>query len=517
LARPFLVLFVFILTEPGASAQMKKPPVQICEPHLMMRFTYEGKLDRALVEAETCLAAAKKQAEANEPHRGHDCGIFGSHGGGDPFCGMLDIPLISHYLSAKVQLLAMMGSANDASHAFNQLEELVNYYPEYSRPDGILTPGWMMNYEIAKGMLMESEGRTEEAKLAYRGCKEQAPCVGRLASLALRQKDDNAALIWSRTGSVYHDPTSLAILAALKEKQGSGSEAYLYYHDAEKLMKEEVESQSFMPVAAAEESRVALGLARVGSDAPKVIDSDGKRRVLDASGQLAGWERWPHALYSDKVKEKQDDYNRYLRATNLPSSVNTKPQYPRFFLGFTLEDRDRLAQQGLALPLKNGYLIPDWIEPTGILDRDTLAVPFYEDVIQLEQLVTDAGISLQQVEASSHKDSSSTSNLVLELRRAHAALSDLHDFLARVKMTTSARVSLDAWTEARQFAQWKDSSQSINFDDPPDFVTAHLDNSDLIPTFIARLEGYENAVKTHLDAARLLIPPKPAAGSSVPL
>ena len=245
-----------------------------------------------------------------------------------------------------------------------------------------------------------------------------------------------------------------------------------------------------------------------------MIDSDGKRRVVDASGQLAGWERWPHALYSDKVKEKQDDYNRYLRAANLPSTVSTRPQYPRFFLGFSFDERNTLAQQGFTVPLKGSYSIPEWIEPTGVLDRDTLAIPFYEDVVQFAQLATDAGISLQQVEARLRENSSSTSNLVVELQRAHAALIDLHDFLAGVKMTTSARVSFDAWTEARQFAGWKDSSQSINFDNPPDFVTAHLDGSDLSPTLLARLEGFENAVKGHLDVARLLMPPEPASGSS---
>ena len=64
------------------------------------------------------------------------------------------------------------------------------------------------------------------------------------------------------------DPSALAILAALKEKRGSDTEAFLYYYDSEKLMKEEIEttgSHSFMPVTVAEESRVALGLARVGS------------------------------------------------------------------------------------------------------------------------------------------------------------------------------------------------------------------------------------------------------------
>jgi hypothetical protein len=516
-ARESMVLVFFILAAPSAFAQMKTPPVQVCDAHLMMRFTYDGKLDRALAEAETCLAAAEKQAASNEPNRGHDCGSFGSNP--DPFCGMLDIPLISHFLSAKVQLLAMMGSPNDASRAFNQLEQLVSYYPDYSRPGGFLTPGWMMNYQIAKGMLMESEGRPDEAELAYTRCKSQSLCLGRLASLALRHKDDNKALIWSRTGSVYGDPSALAVLGALKEKQGSDTGAFVYYEDSENLMKKEIEptgSHSFAPVAVAEESRVALGLARVGSYAPKVIDSDGKRRVLDASGQLAGWERWPHASYSDKVKEKQDDYNRYLRVSNLPSSVNTRPEYPRFLLGFTFEERNTLAQQGFTVPSKDGYSIPEWIEPTGVLDRDTLAIPFYEDVVQLAQLAADAGISLQQVEVPLREDSSSTSNLLLELQRAHAALSDFHDFLTRVKMTTSAGASLDAWTEARKFAGWKDSSQSINFDDPPDFVTAHLDGSDLTPTFLAQLESFENTVKAHLDAARLLMPAKPAPGSLVP-
>jgi len=323
-------------------------------------------------------------------------------------------------------------------------------------------------------------------------------------------------MIWSRTGSVYHEPSSLAILAALKEKEGSDAEAYLYYFNSEKLMKEVVAAPgSHSPVAVAEEPRVALGLSRVISYAPKVIDSDGKQRVLDASGQLAGWERWPHALYSDRVKEQQDDYNRYLRATHLPASVNTRPQYPRFFLGFTFAERNALAQQGFPPPFADGYSIPEWIEPTGILDRDTLAIPFYEEVVQFALLVSDAGISLQQVEAQPHDGPSSNADLALERRRAQAALGEFHDFLARVKMTTSARASLDAWTEASQFPGWKKPSQSINFDDPPDFVTAHLDGPDLTQSFVAQLEGYEKAVKSHLDAARLLISQKTAAGFSV--
>jgi hypothetical protein len=520
-ARKATFLFLVILPAPGGLAQMKKPPAQTCDAHLMMRFTYENNLDRALAEAETCLAAAEKQAAANEPNRGRECGLF--HGNPDPFCGMMDIPSIAHYLCVKVQLLAMIRSPNDASRAFDQLEELGNYHPEL-HGNFLSAPGWIMDYQIAKGMLLESEGRPDEAKLAYRRCSKPDAfdvglCFGRLASLALRQKDDDDALIWSRAGSVYHDPGALAIFAALKEKQGSDTEAFLYYYESEELMKKEIEPtgfHTFMPVAVLEQSRVVAGLARVGSSAPKVIESDGKQRVLDASGQLAGWERWPHAFYSDKVKEEQDDYNRYLRGANLPSGVSTGPQYPRFFLGFTSEERDTLAQQGFSLSSKNSYSIPDWIEPTGILDRDTLAIPFYEGVVQFMQLATDAGVSLQQVEAPLPKGFSSTSNLEVELKRADASLSELHDFLARVKMNTSRGVSLDAWTEARQFVAWKESSQSINFDAPPDFVTAHLDGSDLTPTFRAQLESFENAVKEHLDAARLLMPPKPASGSSVP-
>lgn len=507
-----LLLFL-ALSSFSASAQMKKPPLQICESDRMMRFAYEGKLDRALVEAETCLAAARKEAVANEPTRGKSCGLMGSNPAG-MLCGILDIPMIGHYFSAKVQLLAMMGSPGDASSAFRQYEELNNYYPEYSQPDGILTPGWVANYQLAKGMLMESEGRPDDARQAYSQCQQFDPrCIGRLASLALRQGQGSAALIWSRKGSVFHDASSLAILAALKEKQGSDTEAFLYYSDAEKLIRDALGKYAHMPVEVAEQSRVALGLARVGASAPKVIESDGKRRYLDVNGQLAGWERWPHVMYSEKVKEKQDGYNLFLRASNLPVSLALKPQYPRFFLGFTADQRKNLKAQGFELPAADGYPVPEWIEPTGVLDLDTLAIPFYEDVVEISKFASKNRISVRDLEASAAP--SSTSSFVLELRHAYAALDSLHGFLAAVGMKTSAGASTNAAAEARRYVPFREASKDINFDDPPDFVTAHLDGADLTPAFVGQLQNYEAAVRVHLDAARQLLPATPSPQRAV--
>jgi hypothetical protein len=488
-----------------AGAQVKKPPVDPCEPREMMRSTYQGDLVKALAKSEACIAYYEKEA-------GPDGDLVKLGGPSNLYIG--------YYMCAKVQLFAMMNATSDAEHALFELESFADFHhPSFS--SFLFADGWNDMLDLTRGMVLEKEGKTAQARDAYRQCRplNLNSCSGRLALLALVEKNDGQAEGWARSGAVFGDPTALGVLGALAEGAGHGAEAYQAYSDAQRKMEEMLDKDgphNFLPAFLSEHRRLQEGLSRVvRPSGPRVVESGGKRRFYGEDERVAGWDRWPHILYSADVKNKQDEYDTWLLSFSpFPRGFALKPQYPRFFLGFSKEERSKLADLGFAMPTGGSFGIPRKIEPTGVLDLDTLAIPFYKGVVEVSELANELGLGLDDLQivtdpqGGSDHDANRSAE-ILELKQAVDALKDLYGVLKNITFTTSAGTTFNASGEARQYTAFykAEEGKAIDFDAPPDFVTAHLDAQFLTPEFIGNLVTRETEVKSHIRAARQIAHP----------
>jgi hypothetical protein len=114
------------------------------------------------------------------------------------------------------------------------------------------------------------------------------------------------------------------------------------------------------------------------------------------------------------------------------------------------------------------------------------------------------------------KKNAARSAEIAELSRAFDALQDHYAFLQGVTFTTSGGAAYDAWGEARQYVPIQEllkrsTASSTNavdvLENPPDFMTAHLNTQQLTPQFIEGLVKREAAVRAHIAAARQMINP----------
>jgi hypothetical protein len=492
-----------------AGAQVKKPPIDSCEQREMMRLTYKGDLVKALAKSEACVAYYEKEA-------GPDGDVISSSiASGGPSNWF-----IGYYMCAKIQLLTMMNATSDAERALSELESFADYnHPLFD--NWMFADGWNELLNLTRGMVLEKEGKIEQARHAYRECTplevNWPACSGRLALLALHEKDDGQAEGWARSGAVFGDPTALSVLGALAEAAGIGWEARLAYSDAQLKMEQlqADESHDFKPALMSERHRVQEGLLRVlKPNAARVVETAGKRRFYDADKKVVGWDRWPHILYSADVKNEQDEYNTWLESFRpAPNGVALRPQYPRFFVGFSPDERSKLAAQGVAIPTGGGFGIPTRIEPTGVLDLDTLAIPFFKGVVDVSELAKAIGLRLDELQVLNESGTTTGHEAkqaaeILELYRAVDELKQLHSLLEKITLTTAAGVTFNATDEARRYAEFsKIVKKTIDFDYPPDFVTAHLDRQQLTPEFIESLGARQRALRTHIRAARKMINP----------
>ncbi len=514
-----MLLLLFLLASIPAVAQVKQPPIEACAASDMMRFVYQNDLVRALAESEGCVAYFKKQVsqQASESWTDRWSGIF----------------QVGYYLCAKAQLLTMTGSNSKAESALSEAEEFANYYHDFYG-NFLVANGWKAAFYVTKGMVLERKEEDRAAGEAYRNCASAwgGYCAGRLALLLMRERNDVEASGWARAGAVGKDPTALAVLGALDESKGDDGGAFASYYEAQKVMESYgIGHNEFLPVLLAEHHRVAEGLSRLGSRAPRVVAKDGKRQFYDENGDLAGWEGWPHVLYSAEIKAKQDEYNAWLENSVRPgvAGIALRPQYPRFFVGLTLEDQAQLVKEGRSIPGAVTFSVPERIEPTGVLDLDTLAIPFYKELVAVARLAQSDGLALSDLQSRTAPSAGAADGPLraaqaAELRRAMNALQDFYNFLEGVKMTTAAGSKFNAWDESRQYASFQKSlqasvsSQNVAhgavryrvpanmFEGPPDFLTAHLDTPQLTPEFLESMASLELHVKAHVFAARELLP-----------
>jgi hypothetical protein len=485
----------------------------------MMRFVYQNDLVRALAESEGCVAYFKKQVSQQASGSWTD--------------RWLGIVQVGYYLCAKAQLLTMTGSNPEAESALSEAEEFANYYHDFYS-NFLVANGWKAAFYVTKGMVLERKAEDRAAGEAYRNCASAwgGYCAGRLALLLMREKDDVEASGWARAGAVGKDPTALAVLGALDESKGDDGGAFASYYEAQKVMEESygVGHNEFLPVFLAEHHRVAEGLSRLGSRAPRVVEKDGKRQFYDENGDLAGWERWPHVLYSGEIKAKQDEYNAWLENSVRPgvAGIALRPQYPRFFVGLTLEDQTQLVKEGRSIPGAVTFSVPERIEPTGVLDLDTLAIPFYKKLVAVARLAQSCGLVLGDLQSRTAPSAGAAEGPLraaqaAELRRAMNALQDFYNFLEGVKMTTADGSKFNAWDESRQYSSFQKSLHDLvpsqnaaheaapyrfpsnMFENPPDFLTAHIDPAQLTPEFLESLTSLELHVKAHVFAASELL------------
>src|SRR6266852_871689 len=164
----------------------------------------------------------------------------------------------------------------------------------------------------------------------------------------------------------------------------------------------------------------------------------------------------------------------------LAQRVRLVPQYLRRFLvvganGALSGDHAEITE----------IRVPRHIEPTGVLDLDTLAIGYYKYAIEWAELCKDAGVDNQMLTRPTKEEDFKERTpaafkpaLVWQLGHAYVDLDRLRYFLSGVTLYTSAGKTYDAVAETQTYEaslkQLKDSADAVQSDMPPDFITAHI-------------------------------------------
>jgi hypothetical protein len=513
--------FVALISAGPASTAQAPPKPGPCDPKAMMLQIYMDNLARALAESEQCVADSRSK-------------VKGGATWAENLLPMLDV---GHYLSANAQILAMMDSFLRAESSLSEAEQYAASHADYFG-NFLVSQEWQGTISVTRGFILERQGRTADALAAY-GSHD----VGRPAVIALAKRDDLNAERLARIGGAFRDATAIVVRGSLAELSGNAAVAWVAYHEADLLMRETFSREgdappspfpgpagapartepatprfnhnNFMPIALAEHARLAKGLQRLASNGSRVTADDrGRRRFFDAKGVLFASERWPHALISATVKAKQEEYNSWI-ATDVRRGIGGAmlvPQYPRFFAGFTSENRAAMASTTLRLPYRAGagtlIFLPERIEPTGVLDRDTLAIPFYRRTIELLQACAALRVGLDEVWSATPPvtNDQGAAAIVVELRGALDGIRTLYDQVQQFSLMTSRGNAYTGWDEARGYASFVETlkGRPVDFDNPPDLVTAHVDPDLLSPEFLSLIGRTEQIVQAHMSKAREL-------------
>ena len=479
------------------------------------RFVYEGKLVAALAEVENCEQAYGKKLDTDKPPAEGAMFSF------NPV--VLDA---AAYLGAKIykaQILARLGEAGKAGAELIGVSSSRGWYgftgPMYAPVDDL---------EITtEGYIAEMSGNTNSALEKYL----QAKAYGRAALLELAMHEDLRAKTHAEFGSVGNDPASLYALGVCCELEKSSALAYNYYLQAHDAMEAARLQNPRGPLFYFERQKIEDALARLPASAslPHMEERDGRKTYLDAAGHVIGWEKWPGAVYSETVKAKQDEYNRWIGTVNHASVtqfIRFAPQYPRDFIG------NSDTKPVVSGPARIGrFPVPLHIEPTGILDLDTLAIGFYKSAVEWAELCARNGLSPDDLsppmrlgEAATDSDESADRALRWQLRSSNARLVRWGDFLSGVSMKTSSGTVLDAVQESNRYEEFKrqfeNAVSAFPFDggaysqngvmpvqfftSPPDFITAHINPNQLTPVFIEELRSREQGARANIFLARQL-------------
>lgn len=476
----------------AAAQEAPQPPApRWCLPFAMMRETYEGDLDRALAHSEECTAAHMNWIPADGGTRWDPADPnFWPH--------LMSGPWALAFQCATAQLHAMSGSISQAERALNRAEQLEASFA------GFRTAGWLTDQTwrqvlmaATRGFILERRGKLSESAAAYRKADEMG--ASRLAVLALTEKDDSNASAWTRIAG--DSASALAVAGALAELRHDDASTFLMYYYSDEVMRRSFGERptmallppemstgsqasgpapsmlSFQPMLLAERSRVRKGLERFGDrKAP------------------------PPMITSAIVRNQQEAFNKWLQNdARKVAGVAFRPQYPRFFIGFTPEDRDAIRRRKLPQPPNYDpsafVYLPESIAVTGLLDRDTLAIDFYRLSAQLLSVATQAELTTALLLSKKQPEEFSPERLMAlaELRSGLADLASLARVLQNLSLRTSSGQLHTASEEALLAAhQWK-----------PDFSTARLDvlTEDFAKSFDASLSG----IRDHVAKARAFL------------
>lgn len=468
-----------------AQQQPPRPPASTsCQPYAVMQRTYDGDYDGALALSEECAAAHLRLVNPK--------GLVLDSRDSGSLQSAFSAGWTVAFLCATAQLQALTGANDTAQRTVERAENFAMTWPGFKSP----LISWEEPLSLlgaTRGFVAERAGRVPEATMAYtRGGDAGA---GRLAVMALGRGDDGNAGAFA--ASAREDSTALAVRGALAELRDDPYEAYYRYLESDQSMQRLLDpyptsaalpegagptrarpagmrnpsAWDYQPMLLAERARVAKALAR----GVVPIQATAKPLPEVASAQRA-FNSW---LVSERRR--------------LTPGVAFRPQYPRFFAGFSHRDREQIQKRKLKPPPDYDraalLVLPAAIEVTGLLDRDTLALDFYHLGVQLLALAKRGGVApaalLTTGRLSAH--SPATQAFIGELRAARAELERLHQQLAAVSLTTNDGAVLTASDEL-QLKKWTADASS-----------AHLTN--LRPEAAASIEAVARRVRDRMASA----------------
>lgn len=479
-------LLVACLTS-TAIGQVRPAPVQPCNPQRLVALLLDARPVEALAQSEICVADYRAEKS-----------------------NYRTLEVYYHYVNA--QLHALLGNFDLARQERENGDVGARFYgPGLFCDCGVST--------ATEGFLLEKRGDIAGARRAYLENPRSSYALGRLALLALQDKDDRAARLWARQGVLSGDATSSVVLGALEDLAGQRWLAIGHFITAKQVLAGT--RNNFLPIHFAENWRIVQAMNNWGDSAKgpgaKVIVVNGRKQFYDAKGDLVGEERWPGILFSAEVQARQVEYNEWARTNHslLPSEVLVEPQYPRNFASYQLR-----AEGAIQIRM------PARIEPTGVLDISTVAIGFYKLASEWARLRRDSEIPLRDLDravpvASMDADTPGAFQAALQhqLAQTFVALESLYGYLRGVRMRTALGQVYDAAQEGTRYdrllgelrrqpsgsqADGIASLPAALFDNPPDFVTAHIPPEQLSPEFIAELIARERAVRGSIYAARSL-------------
>jgi tetratricopeptide (TPR) repeat protein len=130
--------------------------------------------------------------------------------------GLVDSFMACYCRYVKAQVLALAHDYPDAEAAIEEARSYRKLHTETSAKSVI--PIWQELEAVSTGLILEEQGKLEEAKAAYLQAPESAKATGRLAILELSRNKIDAAKSWALIHA--NDPTSQYALAQISAKQG---------------------------------------------------------------------------------------------------------------------------------------------------------------------------------------------------------------------------------------------------------------------------------------------------------
>jgi len=209
-------------------------------------------LDSALAESKRCVSFKEERISfcsgkgSPEEWKSKKCGEY-----------LWDIDLGYWYL-ATAQLYAMK---NDLASADANIASARLFADRWA--------GWYSSGLIADwpGMVAQTEGYVSELRgdlAKARKYDQSTPRgIGRLALLALKNKDYHEAFRQAQVAAALKDPAGYNALAGVAEHDGDDAEALKYYYEVLDLTKPEQNQHNFWPLYFAERRTAQRGINRL--------------------------------------------------------------------------------------------------------------------------------------------------------------------------------------------------------------------------------------------------------------